>query len=143
MARWRSARGPGADGIGVKLSYGATCLSLRYAGKKRRIVVYKKYFDEFFEKQRPKVRDKIIWTFELIEQLAVVPETYLKHLAGTSGLYEIRVQQGSDILRIFCFFDEGKLVVLINGLQKKTPKTPKVELQIAEKLKAAYYEEKS
>lgn len=111
--------------------------------KKRRIVVYKKYFDEFFGKQRPKVRDKIIWTFELIEQLAVVPETYLKHLAGTSGLYEIRVQQGSDIFRIFCFFDDGKLVILINGFQKKTPKTPKGELQVAEKLKATYYEEKS
>lgn len=109
----------------------------------RRIVVYKTYFDEFFVRQRPKVRDKIIWTFELIEQLAVVPETYLKHLEGTSGLYEIRVQQGSDIFRIFCFFDEGKLVVLINGFQKKTQKTPKAELEKAEKLKAAYYAEKS
>ncbi|MDJ0366003.1 type II toxin-antitoxin system RelE/ParE family toxin [Hymenobacter sp. H14-R3] len=111
--------------------------------KKRSVVVYKKYFDEFFIRQRPKVRDKIIWTFGLIEQLAVVPETYLKHLEGTSGLYEIRVHQGSDIFRIFCFFDEGKIVVLMNGFQKKTPKTPKVELQLAEKLKAAYYEEKS
>lgn len=79
----------------------------------------------------------------MLEQLATVPETYLKHLAGSSGLYEIRVQQGSDIFRIFCFFDEGKLVVLINGFQKKTQKTPKGELQKAEKLKAAYYEDKA
>ena len=111
--------------------------------KKRRIVFYKHYFDEFFGQQRPKVRDKIIWTLELLEQLPTVPETYLKHLEGSSGLYEIRVQQGSDIFRIFCFFDEGKLVVLLNGFQKKTQKTPKTELQKAEKLKAAYYEDQA
>lgn len=69
----------------------------------------------------------------------VIPDTYLKHLEGTDGLYEIRVQQGSDIFRIFCFFDEGKLVVLLNGFQKKKQKTPKPEIQKAEKLKAEYY----
>lgn len=110
---------------------------------KRRIIFYQAHFEEFFVRQRPKVRDKIIWTFELIEQLPIIPETYLKHLEGTSGLYEIRVQQGSDIFRIFCFFDEGQLVVLVNGFQKKTPKTPRNELQLAEKLKAAYYEDKA
>lgn len=111
--------------------------------KKRTIAFYQDYFDEFFVRQRPKVRDKIIWTLELIEQLDTVPETYLKHLEGSSGLYEIRVQQGSDIFRIFSFFDEGKLIVLINGFHKKTQKTPKSELQKAEKLKAAYYEDKA
>ena len=111
--------------------------------KKRNIVVYKGYFDAFFRQQRQKVKDKIIWTFELIEQLDTVPETYLKHLEGTEGLYEIRVQQGSDIFRIFCFFDEGKLVVLINGFQKKTPKTPKTEIGKATKLKADYYADKA
>lgn len=111
--------------------------------KKRTIAFYQDYFDEFFVRQRPKVRDKIIWTLELIEQLDTVPETYLKHLEGSSGLYEIRVQQGSDIFRIFSFFDEGKLIVLINGFHKKTQKTPKSELHKAEKLKAAYYEDKA
>ena len=113
------------------------------AERKRRIIVYKTYFDEFFVRQRPKVRDRIIWTFELIEQLAVVPEPYLKHLEGTNGRYEIRVQQGSDIFRIFCCFDAGQLVILTNGFQKKTQKTPKAEIQQAEKLRAAYYEDKS
>jgi len=64
---------------------------------------YKKYFEEFFVKQRDKVKDKIIWTFDLIEELERVPETYLKHIESTEGLFEIRVQQGSDIYRIFCF----------------------------------------
>lgn len=110
--------------------------------KKRSIIVYRDYFDGFFRRQRQKVKDKIIWTFELIEQLDIVPETYLKHLEGTEGLYEIRVQQGSDIFRILCFFDEGQLVVLLNGFQKKTQKTPKAEIAKANKLKADYYAEK-
>lgn len=70
----------------------------------------------------------------LIEELQQVPEIYLKHLEGTNGLYEIRVQQGSDIFRIFCFFDEGQIVVLSNGFQKKTQKTPKQEISRAIKI---------
>ena len=63
-----------------------------------------------------------MWTFDLIEDLERVPEIYLKHIEETDGLYEIRVQHGSDIFRIFCFFDKGQLVVLANGFQKKTQK---------------------
>jgi phage-related protein len=88
------------------------------------------------------VRDKIIWTLDLIEELERIPETYLKHLENTDGLFEIRVQQGSNIFRIFCFFDEGKLVVLANGFQKKTQKTPKKEIERALKIKAEYESEK-
>ena len=71
-----------------------------------------------------------------------VPETYLKHIESTDGLYEIRVQLGSDMFRIFCFFDQGQLVILINGFQKKTPKTPKKEIELALKIKAEYENEK-
>ena len=93
-------------------------------------------------KQRQKVKDKIVWTFDLIELIDKVPETYLKQLAGTDKLFEIRVQIGNDIFRIFCFFDEGKLVVLANGFQKKTQKTPKQEIEKALKIKTEYYESK-
>lgn len=109
--------------------------------KVRNIVFYKDYFEQFFVKQREKVRDKIIWTLELIEDLPHVPETYLKHLEGTDGLYEIRVQSGGDIFRIFCFFDKGKLVVLANGFQKKEQKTPKKEIERALKIKKEYEDE--
>lgn len=88
------------------------------------------------------MKEKIIWTFELIEELQRVPETYLKHLENTEGLYEIRVQQGSDIFRIFCFFDQGQLVVCINGFQKKNQKSPKKEIEKALKIKAEYETEK-
>ena len=80
--------------------------------------------------------------FDLIEYLHRVPETYLKHIENSDGLYEIRVQLGSDIYRIFCFFDQGQLIVLMNGFQKKTQKTPKKEIELALKIKAEYESEK-
>nr|WP_246022023.1 type II toxin-antitoxin system RelE/ParE family toxin [Flavobacterium cellulosilyticum] len=105
------------------------------------MIFYKDYFEEFFVKQREKVKAKIIWTLELIEELERIPETYLKHLENTDGLYEIRVQQGSDIFRIFCFFDQGQLIILTNGFQKKTLKTPKKEIEKALKIKNEYENE--
>ena len=110
--------------------------------KHRTIIFYKEYFQEFFVKQRDKVKDKIVWTLDLIEDLPIVPESYLKHIENTEGLYEIRVQQGSDIFRIFCFFDQGQLVVITNGFQKKTQKTPKQEIDKALKIKKDYENEK-
>lgn len=112
------------------------------ASKRRTIIFYKDYFEEFFVKQKEKVKKKIIWTFDLIEDTQRVPETYLKHLESTDGLYEIRVQQGSDIFRIFAFFDKGNLVVLANGFQKKTQKTPKQEIEKALKIKEEYESER-
>ena len=110
------------------------------SGKYRTVITYKNYFEEFLAKQRQKVKEKIFWTFLLIEEVQKIPETYLKHLEGTDGLYEIRIQLASDIFRIFCFFDEGKLVVLANGFQKKTQKTPKQEITKALKIMEEYYE---
>jgi len=60
----------------------------------------------------------------------------------SAGLYEIRNQVGSDIFRIFSFFDQGQLVVLANGFQKKTQKTPKKEIEMALKIRAEYENEK-
>jgi phage-related protein len=110
--------------------------------KVRAVIFYKDYFEEFFVKQRDKVKDKIIWTLDLIEEIHNVPEIYLKHMTKTVGLYEIRVQQGGDIFRIFCFFDDKKLVILANGFHKKTQKTPKREIDKALKIKEEYFNEK-
>jgi phage-related protein len=74
----------------------------------------------------------------MIEEVQRVPETYLQHMENTDGLYEVRVQQGSDVFRIFCFFDQGKLVVIINGFQKKSQKTPRKEIDRALKIKEEY-----
>ena len=110
--------------------------------KVRTLFLFKDYFTDFYTKQKQKVKDKILWTFRIIESQKHVPEDYLKHIEGTTGLYEIRVQQGGDIFRIFCFFDEGKLIVLANGFQKKSQKTPRAEIEKALKIKTEYEEEK-
>ncbi|MFN8155324.1 MAG: type II toxin-antitoxin system RelE/ParE family toxin [Bacteroidia bacterium] len=110
--------------------------------KYRTIVFYKDHFQKFFNLQSNKVKDKIIWTFDLVEKLERVPETYLKHVEDTDGLYEIRVQFSSDIFRIFCFFDDGQLVVVANGFQKKSQKTLKKEIEKALTIKTAYENEK-
>lgn len=88
----------------------------------RKIIFYQHYFIEFYQEQDEEVKRKIQFVFELIKQVDRVPEKFLKHLSGTKGLFEIRIKHQSIILRIFCCFDEGKLVVLFNGFQKKTKK---------------------
>jgi phage-related protein len=106
--------------------------------KYRSVIFYKDYFEDFFVKQRKSVKDKILWTLELIEDIQKIPETYLKHIKNIDGFYEIRVQQGNDIFRIFCFFAQRKLVILMNGFQKKSQKTPKREIEKALKIKKEY-----
>lgn len=110
--------------------------------KFRTVFFYKGYFEKFFEQQREKVKAKIAWTLKLIETLPVIPEIYLKHIENSEGLHEIRVQMGTDIFRIFCFFDEGQLIILINGFNKKTQKTPASEIQKALRIKHDYENEK-
>ena len=70
-----------------------------------------------------------------------IPEKYFKHLEGTKGLYEIRVEVSSNIYRIFAFFDKGNLVILGNGFQKKSQKTPKQEIERALKIMEEYQNE--
>jgi phage-related protein len=111
--------------------------------KYRTVVFYKSYFQDFFEKQHEKVKNKIVWTLTLIEELERVPESYLKHIEDTDGLYEIRVQVGSNIFRIFCFFDQGQLIVVANGLHKKSQKLPKGVIDFALKIKQEYEAEQT
>nr|WP_129729582.1 type II toxin-antitoxin system RelE/ParE family toxin [Parabacteroides goldsteinii] len=111
--------------------------------KVREVIAYKHYFDDFFKAQTPRVRDKIIKVLDLIEQIERIPTTYLKYIEGTNGLFEVRVQLGNNIFRVFCFFDGNKLVVLLTGFQKKTQKTPAKEKERAVKLMNEYYKEKN
>jgi len=109
----------------------------------RRTYVYGDDFWEFYYAQKPAVQGKIDWVIGLVRSLKMVPEKFFKHLEGTDGLFEIRIKVGSDIFRIFCFFDKGDLVILLNGFQKKSAKTPRNEIERAVRLKQKYYEERS
>ena len=111
--------------------------------KVREVISYKNYFEDFLLEQPRKVQDKIFKIIEAIETLERVPSNYLKSMEGTNGLYEARIQLASNIWRVFCFFDNGKLVILLNGFQKKTQKTPKNEIEKALRLMNQYYQEKS
>ena len=109
----------------------------------RIIEAYKTYFADFMTKQNLPVKKKIYWTLNLVATEPRVSKKFLKKLEGTDGLFEIRVEFGGDIFRIFCFFDEGKLVVLLNCFAKKTQRTPTREIERALRLREQYYEEKS
>ncbi len=108
----------------------------------REIIVYCNTFWTFYNAQNKTVQKKIDFVIGLVQELEIVPAKFLKHLKGTDGLYEMRIKVGSNIFRVFCFFDEGRLVILLNAFQKKTQKTPEKEIDKAMKLKVAYYESK-
>jgi len=110
--------------------------------KARTVVAYRNYFKDFIVEQPIKVQDKIYKIIEIIEYQQRIPEKYLKHIEGEKGLYEARISLGSNIWRVFCFFDEGRLVILLNGFQKKTQKTPKIEIDKASRLMTEYFNEK-
>ncbi len=61
-----------------------------------------------------------------------------KKLTNTDDIWGIRVQIGSNIFRFLGFFDKGNFIVLTNGFQKKTQKTPKSEMLLSEQRKQDY-----
>lgn len=106
----------------------------------REIRFYKNHFIDFYISQDIKVQEKIEYVFKLIRTVERVPKKFMKHIESTDGLYEIRIKYGSDIFRIFCCFDEGRVVILFNAFQKKTQKTPKKEIEKGLKLKQEYFQ---
>ncbi|MDO9138098.1 MAG: type II toxin-antitoxin system RelE/ParE family toxin [Lutibacter sp.] len=111
--------------------------------KVREVIAYKSHFEDFLFEQPIKVQDKIYKVIEIIETYERIPSTYLKIIVGTNGLYEARIKLGTNIWRVFCCFDKGKLVILLNGFTKKSQKTPKKEIEKAINLMNSYYEDKN
>ncbi len=108
----------------------------------REIKFYENFFIDFYISLNTSIQEKIEYVFKVIRTVDMIPQKFLKHIEGTDGLYEIRIKVGSDIYRIFCCFDEGRIVVLFNGFQKKSQKTPKKEINRALKIKNNYFENK-
>ena len=111
--------------------------------KVREVIAYKNYFEDFFREQPRKVQDKIIKVLDILENVERIPVTYLKYIEGTNGLFEVRIQLGTNIFRIFCCFDGNRLVVLFSGFQKKTQKTPSKEIERAIRIMTEYYKDKN
>ena len=109
----------------------------------RKIIFHGNHFMDFYLEQTTTVQNKIEYVLRIVRQVERISKKFFDHLEGTDGLYEIRVEADSNIFRIFCCFDEGNIVILFNGIQKKTQKTPKTEIEKAERLKKEYFELKN
>ena len=107
----------------------------------RKIIFFKTYFFEFFEKQEEKVKEKIDFSLFMLQTLRTIPS---KHLGSTQekNLFYLRVKQGSNIFRIFFCYDNESIVVIMNGFTKKSQKTPSSEIERAIKIKKEYFNEK-
>lgn len=106
----------------------------------RKIIFHGNHFMDFYLEQTFKVQNKIEYVLRIVRQVERISKKFFDHLEGTDGLYEIQVEADSNIFRIFCCFDEGNIVILFNGIQKKTQQTPKTEIEKAEHLKKEYFE---
>jgi phage-related protein len=94
--------------------------------------------EEFLDSLSDKKVDKILWVLRLVKELDQVPKQYFKLLTNTDGIWEVRIQLGSDIFRLLGFFAASQLVILTNGFAKKTQKTPQQEITLAETRKKEY-----
>jgi phage-related protein len=94
--------------------------------------------EEFLDALSGKQAQKVVWVLRLVEELDSVPSQYFKKLVDTDGLWEVRAQHGGDIFRLIGFFGGAGLLVLTSGFAKKTEKTPKQEIAVAEKRRQDY-----
>ena len=108
----------------------------------RKIIFHKQHFLAFYTEQIEVVRRKINQVLKLVETQEHIPQKFFRPIETVDGLFEIRVEMASNIYRIFCCFDKGNLVVLFQGFQKKSQKTPPDQIARAEKLKDEYFKEK-
>lgn len=110
--------------------------------KIRTIKLFKNYYKEFYVAQTKTVRDKINSVLKLVESQRIIPKKFFRIIEDSDGIYEIKVEIESNIYRVFCCFDEGAVVVLFHGIQKKSQKTPPKEIKRAELIKKEYFKSK-
>ena len=106
----------------------------------RKIVTYKNYFLDFISTLDRGAEQKLFYSLDMLKTQQHLSKKFVKHIK--EGIYELRAEYESNIYRIFFCFDEGYIVILFNGFQKKTEKTPANEIKKAIQLKAEYYARK-
>ncbi|MEX0772068.1 MAG: type II toxin-antitoxin system RelE/ParE family toxin [Balneolales bacterium] len=99
--------------------------------------------EEFLDSLIPKHARKVAWVLELFEKLDHIPAEYFKKLKNSDEIWEVRAKMGSDSFRLLGFNDDGEFIVLTNGFAKKSQKTPKQEIELAERRKTNYLARKS
>lgn len=108
----------------------------------RRVIVFEDHFKEFRKNLDKDALKKLYQVLILIMTAKIVSTKFLKSVEGWNGLYEIRSESRGNIYRVFCCFDEDYLVILFNGFQKKTNKTPIAQIMKANALMKKYFEQK-
>ena len=106
----------------------------------RKIDTYKNYFLDFMSSLDESAAKKVYYALDIIKTQHRISKKFVKHIR--EGVYELRAEYEGNIYRVFFIFDGGNVVILFNGFQKKTQKTPENEIQIAIKLKDEYYASK-
>ena len=114
----------------------------------RKILFYetisgRKPIEDFLDQLPAKTAQKVTWVLKLIEDLERVPSKYFKKMVNTADLWEVRATFGSNIFRLIGFFDGPNLVILAHAFQKKTQKTPKQAIKVAEERKKDYFRRKN
>ena len=107
--------------------------------KVRQIKLFRSYYKDFYVALTQNVRDKMNFVLRMVETQRIIPKKFFRVLEGSDGIYEIRVEVESNIYRVFCCMDEGAVVVLFHGIQKKSQKTPAKEIRRAEAIKKEYF----
>jgi len=107
---------------------------------KRTIITFGGYFEAFIEELTDKEQQKVDYLLTLLRTQDRIPIKFIKLIR--EGVYELRIEYNSNIYRVFFIFDEDNIVVLFNGFQKKSQKTPSKEIEKAIKIKNEYYEYK-
>jgi phage-related protein len=98
--------------------------------------------EEFLDSLSDQHAQKVAWVLRLVERLDRVPDQYLKKLVGTDQLWEIRVQAGGKNFRLLGFFDGPILLILTSGFVKKQQKTPRQEIELAQRRREEYIQRK-
>lgn len=104
----------------------------------RRIITYGGYFEAFIETLSEDVVKKIDYGLALLSRPERAPAKFVEHIED--GIYELRTEWEGNIYRVFFIFDKDNVVVLFNGFQKKTQRTPRKEINKAKRIKQEYYE---
>ncbi len=99
--------------------------------------------EEFLDALSAKQALNAVWVINLVEDMDAVPAQYFTKMPNTEDLWEVRVKAGSNIFRFLGFFDGRKLVVLSHAFQKKTQKTPRQAIRLAEERKRDYFRRKN
>ncbi|MDO4764229.1 MAG: type II toxin-antitoxin system RelE/ParE family toxin [Flavobacteriaceae bacterium] len=102
----------------------------------RQIILFGDYFKEFLQTLDNKTIIKLNYLLTLLRTQRILSTDVVKRIKD--GIYELRLLYNGNIYRVFFIFDDGNIVVLFNGFQKKTQKTPTKEIDKAIKIKKEY-----